>query len=153
MITHTHKSNLATGFTLLELTVVILISLMIATITLTLFNNQVATFNILRTQNFMIREAPQVNSLLNRIISRSNSLQVDQGNNTLTLTFIDPTDNSSTTADIVFENGNLVYKSAASTWNISTEIKAVDFSYDHGVLLITLTGPNDGEIKYSTTPL
>lgn len=153
MITQTHKQNVPAGFTILELTVVMVVGLMIAMITMSLMSQQLATFQILRGQNFMMREAPQVNSLLNRLVSRSDSLLVDQVNDKLTLTFINPIDNSATTAEIVFENGNLVYKGPTSTWNISTQLQNVEFSYDHGVLLITLTGPNDGEIKYSTTPL
>ena len=153
MNTHSNKQASIAGFTLIELTITMVVGLMIAMISLMLFNQQLAMFGILRDQNFMIREAPQVNGLLNRLVSRSDALVVDQGNSKLTLSFIDPTDNSTTAAEIVFENGDLVYKSTDSTWTISSQLKAVDFAYDHGVLLITLTGPNDGEIKHATTPL
>ena len=153
MIIHSTKQVSPAGFTLIELTITMVVGLMIAMISLMLFNQQLAMFGILRDQNFMIREAPQVNGLLNRLVSRSDALLVDQANSKLSLSFIDPTDNSTTAAEIVFENGDLVYKSTDSTWTISSQLKAVDFAYDHGVLLITLTGPNDGEIKHATTPL
>lgn len=153
MTSHTHSRTSPQGFTLIELTVTMVVGLMIALISMMLFTHQLSMFNVLRDQNFMIREAPQVNSLLNRLISRSDALLVDPDNNKLTLTFIDPTDNSTTTSEIAFEEGNLIYKSTDSTWTISTQLKAVDYSYDHGVLLITLTGPNDGEIKHASTPL
>ena len=66
--TNSHKA----GFTLVEMTVTILVGLMIATITLTLFNSQLASYKILQTQNFLISEAPQINNTLNRIIPRAN---------------------------------------------------------------------------------
>jgi len=150
---HNHSRITTRGFTLLELTIVMVMGLMIASVTLMLFTNQLKMFEILRDQNFMIREAPQVNSLLNRLISRSDALSVDQANSKLTLTFTDPADNPDTTAEIVFEDENLIYKSTNSTWTISTQVKAVDYSYDHGVLVITLTGPNGGQIKHGSTPL
>ncbi|GEM_PF-402346 len=64
------------GFTLLELTVVMLIGLMIATITLVLFNQQLMMFSALRTQNFMVHEAPQVNLILNKLIPKADSLLI-----------------------------------------------------------------------------
>ena len=65
----THRQR--SGFTLVEMTVTILVGLMVATITLTLFNSQLASYKILQTQNFLISEAPQINNTLNRIIPRA----------------------------------------------------------------------------------
>lgn len=161
MIAPTYIKKPVSGFTLIELTVIMIVGIMVAMMTLALFTQQLNTFSILREQNFMMREAPQVTSLLNRLVSRSDTLLVDQANDKLTLTFIDPTDNSTTTAEIQFTGGNLVYKIPASNpasppvseWNISTQLKNINFDYVTGVLLITLTGPNDGEIQFATTPL
>ena len=66
----THRQR--SGFTLVEMTVTILVGLMVATITLILFNSQLASYKILQTQNFLISEAPQINNTLNRIIPRAN---------------------------------------------------------------------------------
>ena len=66
----THRQR--SGFTLVEMTVTILVGLMVAAITLTLFNSQLASYKILQTQNFLISEAPQINNTLNRIIPRAN---------------------------------------------------------------------------------
>ena len=153
MNVNNHRRTTARGFTILELTIIMVMGLMITLVTMMLFTNQLMMFNVLRDQNFMIREAPQANSLLNRLISRSDALLVDQANSKLTLTYTDPVDNSATTSEIVFENGNLIYKGANTTWTISTQVQAVDYTYDHGVLIITLTGPNGGEIKHASTPL
>ena len=64
------SSNIKKGFTLVEMTVAILVGLMISAAALSLMNNQILTFNILKTQNFLVAEAPQINNTLNRIVSR-----------------------------------------------------------------------------------
>lgn len=144
----------AKALTLVELTVVLIVGLMVVTVSLVLFTNQLAAFTAMNTQNFMLREAPQINGILNSLVSRSNSLQVADDEVKLTLTFVDPADNSTTTADITFANDTLTYTSGANTWNISTSVANVAFAVDStGVLRTTLTGPNAGEITYSTTPL
>ena len=157
MITPPHKAKKIKGFTLLELTVVMVIGLMISTISVTLFTQQLAIFEILNTQRFMIREAPMINGMLNSLISRASALNVDEANNTLTLTYVDPNDNSTSTANIIFDTGTLRYaNTGGSTWNLSTQLdpdNGVAYTVDNGILTITLTGPNGGEIKYSTTPL
>ena len=152
MISPQLHSKQNSGFTLLELTVAMIVGLMIVTISLTLFTQQLSIYKILRTQNFMIHEAPQINSMLNSIVSRANSLTVVDENQ-ITLTYNNPGDNTATTADITFANGDLTYKSSVSEWKISTQIQALAFVVDRGVLRTQITGPNDGEIKYSTTPL
>jgi len=68
---HSHR-----GFTLLELTVAMLVGLMISAATLALFNNQLMMFTTLRKQNFLLREAPQINSILNKIVPRANAFQM-----------------------------------------------------------------------------
>jgi len=157
MITSTKKLKNLKGFTLLELTVVMVVGLMIATISLTLFTQQLALFDILRTQRFMIREAPLINGILNSLISRANTLNVDEDNSTLTLTYIAPNDNTTSTANILFDAGTLSYQNTGgSSWIISTQLdpdNGVSYTVENGILTIKLTGTNGGEINYSTTPL
>lgn len=157
MITSTKKLKNIKGFTLLELTVVMVVGLMIATISLTLFTQQLALFDILRTQRFMIREAPLINGILNSLISRANTLNVDEDNSTLTLTYIAPNDNTESTATILFDAGTLSYQNTGgSSWIISTQLdpdNGVSYTVENGILTIKLTGTNGGEINYSTTPL
>ena len=64
------------GFTLVELTVALLVGLMISSAALTMFTNQLASFRILKAQNFLIDEAPSIDNTLNRIISRANFFQM-----------------------------------------------------------------------------
>jgi len=181
-----HPKTHQRAFTLVELTVAILIGLMIATITLTLFNQQLASFNILRTQNFMVREAPQINTTLNKIIPSADSFliyakaddvksgtPVTSGGKAIALRF--DGSNIATTADselsksfsvISFDasKGDLNYYAGLSqlsafdptttpSWKISTQVKNATFFLENGVLRITLTGKNDGEITYSASSL
>jgi len=60
------------GFTLVELTIVILVGSIIAMMSLALFNHQLVTYRIISTQNFLIHEAPQIDNSLNRVTSRAN---------------------------------------------------------------------------------
>ena len=180
-----HSPPLQKGFTLMELTVVMLIGLMIAGMTASLFTQQLSMFDILRSQNFMLREAPRINSLLNSIVSRSNAIQMyadttdaksasnsaTDGATVIALQFQGSSIKSGKSVlsesygVIAFDSttGKLNYygnlDSLASLdpanpdWQLSNQIQNVAFSVTNGVLRIQLTGPNGGEINYSTTPL
>ena len=64
--------SVAKAFTLLELTVMALVGTLIASMSLILFNTQVTSFQIIRTQDFLIHEAPQITNTLNQVIPRAN---------------------------------------------------------------------------------
>jgi prepilin-type N-terminal cleavage/methylation domain-containing protein len=175
MIGKTHKYR--QGFTLVEMTVVIVVSLMVATITLTLFNSQVASFKILQTQDFLIREAPQINNTLNRIIPRANFFRMyptledaKAGSNSvitdgrvMALKFQDPatpTDSSFGVIAYDADEKDLNYYHVSSmaelavaspAWNISSQLEGAVFYVENGVLRTKLTGPNGEEIIYSST--
>lgn len=70
--TNSPRPSRATGFTLVEMTVVLLVGMMIAVMSLTLFNYQLTTYKIINAQNFLVHEAPQVKNSLNRVVSRAN---------------------------------------------------------------------------------
>lgn len=164
------------GFTLIEMTVAIVVGLMVATISLTLFNSQLASYRILNTQNFLVREAPQINNTLNRIVSRANFFRMyaslgdaESGQNAviedgkvLALKFSGTDDVNHSFGVIAFDdqNGRLDYYQVTSmaelavatpNWNISTQVNDVTFFVENGVLRIKLAGPNDEEIIYSTS--
>ena len=61
----------ARAFTLIELTVMALVGTLIASMSLILFNTQVTSFQIIRTQDFLIHEAPQITNTLNQVIPRA----------------------------------------------------------------------------------
>ncbi|MGJ8676838.1 MAG: PulJ/GspJ family protein [Akkermansiaceae bacterium] len=64
------------GYTIVEMTVMILVGLMISATALSLMSNQISAFNILKTQNFLIADAPQINNTLNRIVSRGSAFRI-----------------------------------------------------------------------------
>ena len=64
------------GFTLIETTVVLLLTILISAAALGLLNNQIRAFGVLRSQDFMVTEAPQINNTLHRIMSNASSFQL-----------------------------------------------------------------------------
>jgi len=165
------------GLTLVEMTVIILVGLMVATISLTLFNSQLASYQILKTQNFLISEAPQINNSLNRIIPRANFFRMyanladaKAGTNAIitdgkviALKFQDPANPADSSFGVIAfdsDENDLDYYHlesmaelavATSEWSISTQLQDVIFSVQNGVLRTKLSGPNGEEIIYSTT--
>ncbi|NWK54423.1 type II secretion system protein [Verrucomicrobiaceae bacterium N1E253] len=185
MKTHSYQHTVKPGFTLIELTIAMIVGLMIIMVTLSLFTQQTRAFDILKKQNFMIREAPQINNLLNSIVSRADAIQMYpttadaiSGTNAATtnatvlaLKFQGVSVESGTTA-ISESYGVVAYDTATQvlnyygnlttladldpstpSWAVSTQLKNATFSVENGVLRIQLTGPHDGVITYSTTPL
>ena len=164
------------GFTLIEMTVTIIVSLTVASIALTLFNSQLTSYKILNAQNFLVEEAPHVNNTLNRIVSRANSFRmytnmndattgfnaVITGGKVLALKFEDSADGSNSSFGVIrFDEANrrLEYYHVTSmaqlaistpNWNISTSINDATFYVENGVLRIQLVGPNNEEIIYSS---
>lgn len=76
MIIYSSPSFKRKGFTLIELTVVLMISLMIGAASLALFTQQIASMKMLKRQNFLLRDAPETMGLLNKIIPRANAFQM-----------------------------------------------------------------------------
>ena len=170
-------SSLRRGFTLIEMTVVIAVSLVVATITLTLFNSQVASYKILQTQNFLISEAPRINNTLNRIIPRANFFRmyasladaqtganaVISDGKVMALKFQDPATPSNSSFGVIaydetekdlnyYHLSSMAELAGASpAWSISTQIEGAVFYVENGVLRTRLTGPNGEEIIYSAT--
>lgn len=174
LTTHQHKRQ--RGYTLIEMTMTITVALMVATISLTLFNSQLASYRILKVQNFLVDEAPQVNGTLNRIVSRANFFRMYEslsdatsgynavitGGKVLALKFQDPVDGTSSFGVIAFDSSDnrLEYYNVSSmaqlavsdpSWTISSQVDDTVFYVENGVLRVKLTGPNGEEIIYSTT--
>ena len=72
----TNKHTKSQGFTLIETTVVLLLALLISAAALGLLTNQIRVFDLLRRQDFMVNEAPQINNTLHRIMSNASSFQL-----------------------------------------------------------------------------
>ncbi|MGB0991975.1 MAG: type II secretion system protein [Akkermansiaceae bacterium] len=169
---------LRSGFTLIEMTVAISAGMILAVMALTMFNQQLASFKILKTQDFLVREAPQINNSLGQIVSKANTFQmfttlahaengsnpVVTGGKVLALKFNEIDDSSSSYGVVAYDEANnrLEYyhveslaqlTSSSPRWSISRQVHDAQFFVENGVLRMTLTGPNGGEITYSTTTL
>lgn len=177
MITQSNKKHPHRGFTLIEMTVTITVGLMVAGMSLTLFNSQITSYRILNTQNFLVSEAPQINNTLNSIVSRANFFRmyaslgdatsgqnaVITGGKVLALKFEDPSsaaDSSfgviaydETANDLNYYHVSSMAELAIATpkWSITTQLSGAIFYVENGVLRIKLTGPNGEEIIYSAT--
>lgn len=165
------------GFTLIEMTVVITVGLMVAAMSLTMFNQQLASYKILKTQNFLVSEAPQINNTLNRIVSRADFFRmytsiasarsgrnaVISGGRVLALKFVDSGNNAQSSFGVIafnrsakrldyyHVNSMAALNANSPQWSISTQVSNAVFYVQNGVLRIKLTGPNSEEIIYSTT--
>ncbi len=177
MIAHSNKKRNRRGFTLIEMTVTIIVGLMVAGMSLTLFNSQLASYQILNAQNFLVTEAPQINNTLNRIVSRANFFRmyaslgdatsgqnaVINGGKVLALKFEDPSNAAASSFgviayDEVADDLNYYHVSsmaelaiATPKWSITTQLSGAVFYVENGVLRVKLTGPNGEEIIYSAT--
>lgn len=166
------------GFTLLEMTLALGLSLGIAATVVGLLQQQISFTRILSNFQFLREEAPQINTLLSTIMSEADSYRIyasranaaagtgaiQTGGRALRLRLRNP-DGTTNHAIIAFEfvNGrnllNFYYRPAGqaswpstANWTISSRPTLVDFSNNTGILLIAMTGPNGEQITYAGNP-
>jgi type II secretory pathway pseudopilin PulG len=167
------------GFTLLEMTIALSLSLGIASTVVGLLQQQVSFTRLLSKFQFLREEAPQVNTLLATLIQTADSYRV-YGNRSdafsgsgaileegraLRLRLRNP-DGTEDHAVVAFESflgknclnfyfrpsGQSAWPSSPN-WTISSKLALVDFSNRSGVLLVTMTGPDDEQITYAGNPI
>ncbi|MFD0894830.1 prepilin-type N-terminal cleavage/methylation domain-containing protein [Luteolibacter ambystomatis] len=165
------------GFTLIELSVAIMIGMAIGAIVLALANQQFTFLRIYSAQSFLVEEAPVVSAYMNRLIGQAdryrlhNSLtDAKAGTNAvlsnatvLVLNFQQP-DGTARAGILAFQNlgtgaGNALYYyvvSATGTtttpeWILTKRPSDVRFSIENGILRTRMTGPNGEIITYSGT--
>lgn len=167
------------GFSLIEMSVVIVVGLMIAGAGLTLMNQQTKFLNVLAEQDFILTEAPQINRAITSIIGRCDAIRLHEtfddaindqnavttGANVLVAAFTNP-DGSQFFGLIVLEtiNGNLMLNyyqydpgsalpvEGTPSWTISREIDAASFALVDGLFQVNLTGPNAENLTYTISP-
>lgn len=164
--------RLRRGFTLLELTLVMVSGIIAGSMMLSLFNQQITFLQMYRTQNFLIEEAPIISTYTSRIISRADRFRLHEsledalaGRNALTegpvavLNFRQP-DGSMRASIFSFEDrgdGPQLYyfivpevgPLGEPEWTVTNAAENVLFVIEDGVLRMTLTGPAGEEITYS----
>lgn len=163
------------GFTLVEMSIAIMLGLAIGTMVISLFNQQVAFLKIYQKQTFLTEEAPMISQHVRQLVGKADRFRLHDtvadalaGTNprltaspVLLLNFRQP-DGTMRASILAFQNlgtGNgLYYYVVPNTgvlgspqWAISKKPKSVQFSMDQGVLRMTIIGPNDEQITYSGT--
>jgi prepilin-type N-terminal cleavage/methylation domain-containing protein len=167
------------GFTLIEMSIAMTLALSIGAIMVTLLQQQISFHRIMRAQNFLVQEAPQINNTVSKILNRADAyrLHVDitdavsdagavtAGGKVLVVGFLNP-DGTQDFGMVAFEtiDGKSVlgYYNLPSTgaftgaghpdWIISRRVQNVDFFVEHGVFRLKLFGPAGESITYSGTP-
>jgi len=166
------------GFTLIEMTLALALSMGIAAAIVGLLQQQVSFTRVISKFQFLRDEAPQVNTLLANLINKADSYRiyssrtnamastgaVNTSGRALRLRFRNP-DGTSSNAIISFEEVsskkylNFYYRGPSDaawptspSWTITSRPTLVDFSNNTGILLIAMTGPNGEEITFAGNP-
>lgn len=170
---NTHRPR---GYTLIELTLAMGLGIVVAGLTLMLFNQQMAFLRIFGAQDFLTREAPLINNYMVRVIGSADGFQlyedmaslrsgadpVLEDASVLLLRFNEP-DGSSRASVISFHDPGsgpgLYYTvvpnsgaiSVSPDWALSKKPADVSFAVEMGILRMYVTGPNGEELVYSGT--
>ena len=168
------------GFTLLELTMVMMLAMAIATATMSLMQQQISFLRISKAQNFLVEEAPEVNNAISKLMGHADAFRIHTtfstalaGSNAVTddgtilvLGFTNPQTGAKDFGLITFESDGddnyLGYYNVDQfgappiegnpDWIISRRVNAANFFVENGVFRMTLTGPSGETITYSGTP-
>lgn len=163
------------GFTLIELSVAIMLGLATGTMVLALFNQQLAFLKIFKAQGFLTEEAPIISTYVSRLIGKADRFRLHDSKDdalsgvnarltespVVVLNFRQP-DGTMRATILSFENrstGPALYYyvvpltgvMTSPTWAVTKAPSKVAFRMDDGVLRMILTGPNLEEITYSGT--
>jgi len=163
------------GFTLIELSVAMMLGMIIGAMVIALFNQQIAFLKIYKTQNFLTEEAPVISLYVSRLVGKADRFRLHDslssalaGTNPRTtaspvvvMNFRQP-DGSMRASILAFQNlgsGPALYYYVVPTsgvlgtpqWAVTKTPTNVSFTMDQGVLRMTLTGPAGEKITYSGT--
>ena len=163
------------GFTLIELTVVMMMGMMTGAMVLALFNQQLAFIRIYQAQSFLIEEAPVINIFVNKLVGKADRFRLHDSvadalagkNPRLTaspvalLNYRQP-DGTMRASILSFETSgtsHMLYYYVVPVngvlgppqWSITNKAANVQFTMDQGILRVILTGPAGEQITYSGT--
>lgn len=175
----THPRPRRRGFTLIELSIAMTLAISIGGIMMTLLQQQISFHRIMRTQNFLVHEAPQVSNSITHILARADAYRIhldltdaisDTGAVTadgkvLVVGFVNP-NGTQEFGVISFEmiageptlgyyniNPSTPFPGAGNPdWVISRTVQDVTFFVQNGVFRVQITGPAGETITYSGTP-
>lgn len=173
-----HDLKHRSGFTLIEMTLAVAMSLGIAFAVIGLLQQHLSFTQAISRFQFIRDDAPQINTLLTTLVNKADSYRiygnranaitatgaVRNNGRALRLRFRDP-DGTTSHAIVSFENQNgknrlnFYFRNAdqpswpsTPSWTISSRPQLVDFSNNTGILLIAMTGPDNEEITYAGNP-
>lgn len=163
------------GFTLIELTIAIMMGIATGGMVLALFNQQLAFLKIFKTQSFLTEEAPIISIYVSRLVGKADRFRLHDsvsdalsGSNprltespVVLLNFREP-DGTMRASILSFEDRGagpaLYYYVVPVTgvlgepqWAVSKAPENVTFTMQQGVLRMILTGPAGEQIVYSGT--
>ncbi len=169
------SNQLRKGFTLIELTIALMLGMAIGAMVLLLFNQQIAFINLFKTQNFLTDEAPIINMYVSKLVSRADRFRLHdsvedarEGKNprltaspVVVLNYRQP-DGTMRASILAFQNlgtGSALYYYVvpvsgtlpAPQWSITNKPADVQFEVEQGLLRMILTGPAGEQIKFSGT--
>lgn len=171
MRTRTHPKR--RGFTLLELTVAMMVGMSVGSMVLAMLNQQVAFLKIFQAQSFLHEEVPIISNHVTKLLSTAERFRLHDsladalaGTNprltdspVLVLNYRQP-DGSVRAGILSYENrgqGDALYYYvvpptgvlSAPQWAITSEPTDVSFSVESGILRTRLTGPAGEEVTFS----
>lgn len=169
------KQQVRRGYTLVELSLAMSIGMMVAAMSLLLFNQQMAFLKIFKAQDFLTREAPMINNYVVRVIGSAEDyrlyqdidafkngsdpvtagakvlvLRFREANGTMRasmLSFDDPGTGPGLYYTMIPDNGVIT----VPDWSLSKQPSLVSFAVEQGVLRMVVAGPNGEELIYSGT--
>lgn len=169
------RKSLRRGFTLIELTIAMMMGMAIGAMVLALFNQQLAFLRLYKTQNFLTEEAPVISMYVSKLVGKADRFRLHDSvadalsgtNARLTaspvvlLNFRQP-DGSVRASILSFEDlgtGPALYYYVVPTtgvldppqWFVSNKPTDVLFAMEQGVLRMSLVGPAGEQITYSGT--
>lgn len=169
---HRRRLGRQKGFTLVELTLVMGMTLVLSAALMMMLRSHITFMRVLSSYEFLRDDAPQMNLMLTGILgqateykiyqstgdAQSDSNAVTSSGTAVRLRFRNP-DGTFAEGLVSFEGGVLNYYSrpvgtswpGSASWTISEQATAVDFDNTSGILLVTLTGPYGEEITYAGT--
>ncbi|MFD2159488.1 prepilin-type N-terminal cleavage/methylation domain-containing protein [Rubritalea tangerina] len=162
------------GYTLIELSVVLVLVVLISSTLVSMLNQQVSFYSWWNTQKFIAEDAPLTNSMVVRVFSKADDIEIfadrtsalTGGNGVvidgevILLGFLQG-DGSKKYGMIEYDGDEdeLVYNvlndagnGVISSWTIATGIADASFDVVNSVHQLTLTGPYGGQVTYATTP-
>ncbi|NNC89851.1 MAG: hypothetical protein HKN82_15445 [Akkermansiaceae bacterium] len=167
------------GFTLVELSMAVMLSMVIGGMSMMLMQQQVTHQRIVRAQDFLVKEAPLINNALTTIMARADAFRIHEtledavadtnavttGGRVLVVGFQNP-DGSRQFGLISFEDDGMdsflgyysidqftPFPGAGNPdWIISRSLTDATFFIQNDVFRVRLTGAAGESITYSGTP-